>query len=195
MAMVVYAILLRLVLWVWVHLAYKQALKKEFFAIVGVEKLLSEFATPFVSTQAPTIEKHLDVVESEVSAEGDLALEYNAILGWNYSEENLHLIVDAFSIHGGSLKIVGGKNSFSEDQAVLSEVERSILVYVKAWEPPTMDFMDFLDDLLGKEKIFKVDICPLGTSSNAYASERRDLQVWLNKLEKIDSVKLGVIDV
>jgi hypothetical protein len=195
MAMLVYAIALRLLLWIWVHLGLQRTLQKEFFEIVGVEKLLFEFKTPFVSTQAQTIENHLDVLESKASAESDLALEYNAILGWNYSEPNLHLIVDAFGVTAASLKIVGGKNTFNEDQAVIGEVEQGVLVYVKAWEPPTMDFMDFLEDLLAKEEIFKVDICPLGTSTSSYASESRDLQVWLNKLEQIDSAKLGVIDV
>lgn len=195
MAMVFYAILLRIALWVWIHLAFKRTLEQEFFAITGVEQLLSEFTTPFVSTQAPVVENHLDVVESEASADSDLEMEYNAILGWNYSEENLHLIVDAFGVTASALNVVGGKNSFSEDQAIIESVQRSILVYVKAWEPPTMDFMDFLDDLLAKENVANVDICPLGTSTNNYASESRDLQVWLNKLEQIDSAKLGVIDV
>ncbi|HHD75969.1 MAG TPA: DUF2868 domain-containing protein [Campylobacterales bacterium] len=195
MAMLVYAIILRLLLWAWVHFAYKRLLKKEFLRIAGVEKLLWEFETPFVSTQAQTAETHLDVASSKSSAQSDLALAYNAILGWNYSEEDLHLIVDRFGVNAKVVKNVGGKNSFGEDQAVIAEVEKAILVYVKAWEPPTMDFVDFLEELLGKEEVIKVDICPLGTSTNGYESQARDLQVWFNKLEKVDSAKLGVIDV
>lgn len=196
MAMVFYAILLRLALWVWIHFSLKRTVRQEFFAIAGVDQLLSEFTTPFVSTQAPSIENHLDLSVSEVVlADSDLEKEYSAVLGWNYSEENLHLIVDAFAVTSNALVVVGGKNSFGEDQATIESLQRSILVYVKAWEPPTMDFMDFLEDVLDKESVTRVNICPLGTSSTRYASEPRDLQVWLNKLEKISSPKLGVIDV
>jgi len=196
MAMVFYAILLRIALWVWIHFSLQRTVRQEFFAIAGVDQLLSEFTTPFVSTQAPSVENHLDLSVSEVVlADSDLEKEYSAVLGWNYSEENLHLIVDAFAVTSNALVVVGGKNSFGEDQATIESLKRSILVYVKAWEPPTMDFMDFLEDVLDKESVTRVNICPLGTSSNRYASKPRDLQVWLNKLEKISSPKLGVIDV
>jgi len=195
MAMVVYAILLRLVLWFWIHIECKRALKQEFLSIARVSQLLSEFKTPYVSTQGNNVEEHLEVSTSSKIADGKLAMDYNALLGWNYSDKNLHLIVDAFSIHVDTFYSVGGKNSFKEDQEVLEKLEGDVLLYVKAWEPPTMDFMDFVEELLEKEAVKKVDICPLGTANSAYKSQSKDLEVWLRKLELVESPKFGVIDV
>lgn len=196
MATFTYALLLRLAFWFWTNSRMQKALEKEFFDIKGVKQLLVEFAIPYVSTQAQNVEQHLDVSEKEVTTESRvLAMEYSTLLGWNYTASNLLLLEDRFGIRSMVSHSVGGRNSFKEDQKIASSLEDSILFYVKVWEPPTMDFIDFIEELLEKKELSKVDICPLGTSSNNYESKKSDLDVWLKKLEQIDSDKLGVIDV
>ena len=196
MATFTYALVLRLAFWFWTHYAMQNALKKEFFAIVGVKQLLVEFAIPYVSTQAQNIEQHLDISEEDLTTHNRVfAMEYHTLLGWNYSKSNLLLIEDHFKVRTMIVQSVGGRNSFKEDQQIADKLEESVLIYVKAWEPPTMDFIDFLEELLEKKALLKVDICPLGTSSNTYERKKSDLAVWLKKLEQIDSDKLGVIDV
>ncbi len=196
MATFTYALLLRLVFWFWTHYGLERALKKEFLAIDGAKQLLVEFAIPYVSTRAQNIEEHLDVSEQELTTESrEFSMEYHALLGWNYSESELLSIEDRFNIKASIVKSVGGRNSFKEDQQILSSLEDSVLLYVKAWEPPTMDFIDFIEELLLKKELHKVDVCPLGTVSNNYKRKKSDLEVWLKKLEQIDSDKLGVIDV
>jgi hypothetical protein len=163
---------------------------------VGVNQLLVEIAIPYVSTQAQNVEQHLDVSEQDVTTQSRVfAMEYHTLLAWNYTQSNLLLLKDHFSVKSTISHGVGGRNSFKEDQEIISRLEGSLLLYVKAWEPPTMDFIDFIEEVLEKKALLKVDVCPLGTLSNNYESKKSDLDVWLKKLERLDSDKLGVIDV
>ncbi|CAA6816136.1 MAG: Unknown protein [uncultured Sulfurovum sp.] len=196
MATLTYALFLRLLFWFWTYTGFQRQLKKEFLALVEVKQLLFEFNTPYVSTQAQSVEQHLDISEQElISTNSSFAMEYHAVLGWNYTESSLLLIKDCFTVGSTESYVLGGRNTFVEDQEIISTLKEKVLLYVKAWEPPTMDFMDCLDDILNKQELLAVDICPLGTASNNYVSQEHDLNVWLKKLEQVESSKLEVIDV
>ena len=116
-------------------------------------------------------------------------------MGWNFSDEQLLLVKDSLGVKAKIREGVGGRNSFVDDKKIIDGLKGDVLVYVKAWEPPTMDFMDFLEDVLDNSSIKSVDIAPLGTAENSYKSNKEDMAVWLRKLESIDSNKWGVIDV
>jgi len=196
MATLFYALGLRLIFWIVAYYGFKRQLKKEFLAIDGVSELIKEFKTPFISTQSHKNEEHLEISEETLrEVDEHLGEEYEAILGWNFSDEQLLLIKDSLGVNSKNREVVGGKNSFLEDKKIIEQLKGEILVYVKAWEPPTMDFMDFLEDVLANSSIKRVNIVPLGTAERNYKSNREDIEVWLRKLESIDSDKLGVIDV
>jgi hypothetical protein len=196
MATLTYALVLRFAFWLWTCFGLHRQLKKELLSFSSVKQLLSEFNTPYVSTQAQNLEQHLAISEDEISTVNSaFAMEYHSLLGWNHTKSDLLLIEDYFGVKAKEIFVVGGRNSLKEDQDIVAKLEERVLLYVKAWEPPTMDFMDFLEELLKKDEISSIDVCPLGTVSNSYERESRDLHVWLKKLEKIESQKLGVIDV
>ena len=196
MATFTYALGLRLIFWLVTYYGLKQQLKKEFFSLDGVSTLIKEFQTPFVSTQSHKSEEHLDIKEQSVrEVDEHLGEEYQGILGWNFSDEQLLLVKDSLEVKAKIREGVGGRNSFVDDKKIIDGLKGDVLVYVKAWEPPTMDFMDFLEDVLDNSLIKSVDIAPLGTVENHYKSNKEDIAVWLRKLESIDSNKWGVIDV
>jgi hypothetical protein len=196
MATLIYALLLRLVFWVIIKIGLKRQLKKELMALAGVKQLLNEFTTPFVSTQSSKKEEHLKLKEQTTMATSkELSEAYDVLLAWNYAEQTLLLLQDHNKIEAKDIAVVGGRNSFLEDKKVVDRLKGRVLLYVKAWEPPTMDFMDFLEDILANNKVTKVEVCPLGTSSENYSSKASDMEIWLKKLEQIDSEKLEVIDV
>ena len=164
MATVTYALVLRAMFWFLTHWGFNRQLKREFLALDEAQTLLREFETPYVSTQSHKVEEHLDTSITTVTAsEETLNVSYERILGWNYSENTLLLVEDHNGVKAKKVNVVGGRNSFKEDQEILDVLEKDVLLYVKAWEPPTMDFMDFLEDLLANKKVKKVDVCPLGT--------------------------------
>ena len=196
MATLFYALLLRAGFWLVAHAGFKRQLNKEFTTLDGVSNLLHEFQTPHVSTQAQNEEQHLELVsETVVALDEGLKTKYHDVLAWNFTEKNLLLLQDAFAVTSSSSHVVGGRNSFSEDQKIVAKLDENVLIYVKAWEPPTMDFMDFLEEIVAQKKLTKVEVCPVGTASNHYKSKENDVAVWLKKLKLIDSEKLGVIDV
>ncbi len=195
MATLFYSLGLRLIFWIVAHYGFKRQLKKESLAIDGVSELIKEFKTPFISTQSHNDEEHLEIEETLREVDEHLGEKYEAILGWNFSDEQLLLIKDSLGVNSKNREVVGGKNSFLEDKKIIEQLKGEVLVYVKAWEPPTMDFMDFLEDVLANSSIKRVDIVPLGTAERNYKSNREEMEVWLRKLESIDSDKLGVVDV
>jgi len=196
MATLTYALLLRLLfLWVTTVFLNKQ-IRKEMLLLDGVEQLLGEFETPYVSTQSFKEEKHLETTSDKTRvSESKLVENYHDLLVWNFSKEDLLMIEDHFHVHADCEYVVGGRNSFSEDQKVIVELEKNILLCVKAWEPPTMDFMDFVEEILLKKEVLKVAVLPLGTISHGFKSQTKDLEMWANKLSNLESKKLGVIDV
>ena len=196
MATLTYALLLRLLFWFMMKVGFNAQLKKEVLALSGVKKLLREFSTPFVSTQSVKHEEHLEVKEeSTLLASETLSDSYASLLAWNYAEKTLLLLQDTNKVEASSMHVVGGRNSFSEDKAIVDGLKGKILLYVKAWEPPTMDFMDLLADVLVKKEVTLVEVCPLGTAAKQYSSKKSDMEVWLKKLEQLDCEKLEVIDV
>jgi hypothetical protein len=196
MATLTYALLIRLVFWFMMQVGFNAQLKKEVLALEGVKKLLKEFNTPFVSTQSKKYEQHLEVKEtSTILASETLADKYASLLAWNYAEETLLLLQDYNKVNVKSMHVLGGRNSFSQDKAIIDTLKGKILLYVKAWEPPTMDFIDFLADILVKDEVSKVEVCPLGTATANYSSKKPDIEIWLKKLEQMDCEKLEVIDV
>jgi hypothetical protein len=196
MATLTYALILRLLFWFMMKVGFQKQLKKEVMALAGVKKLLKEFSSPFVSTQSVKHEQHLELTEeASMSASETLSDSYASLLAWNYAEKTLLLLQDHNKIAAKNIAVVGGRNSFSEDKAIVDNLKGKILLYVKAWEPPTMDFMDFLADVLEKKEVVIVEICPLGTSTENYSSKKSDIEMWLKKLEQISSEKLEVIDV
>ena len=191
-----YAIFLRFLLWLATHYGFQKQLEKDFLELDGVEKLLREFNTPFVSTKSPKEEKHLEIVkESDEQVAHDVAKIYKSIIGWNFSNDEILLLNDAKSISSSNISIVGGSNSFLDDQKVAKEAKDEVLLYVKSWEPPTMDFVDFLEDLLANDNIREIQVYPLGTVGRNYESDEREIAIWKRKIQGLKSKKVWVIDV
>ena len=195
MTTMVYAILLRFLLWIVTKIIFRQQLEKEFFAINGVDRVLREFATPFVSTKAPKKERHLEIKkESKEQISYSVDIQNSYIIGWNYTADELRLIADSKEIKNSSIESVGGKNSFSDDEAVADMAKGEILLFVKAWEPPTMDFIDLLELLIENPKVIEIKLYPLGTPEHKYQSHNREIAIWIRKIESLKFKKVLIID-
>jgi hypothetical protein len=191
-----YAIFLRFLLWLGTYYGFKEQLEKEFLGLDGVQKLLREFNTPFVSTEAPKVEKHLKIVEeNDKQVTHAVAKVYDTIVGWNFSKDEILLLNDSKDITSPSISSVGGNNSFKEDQEVAKIASKSVILYVKSWEPPTMDFIDFLEELLENKNVDEVQVYPLGTIGRSYDSDEREISIWKRKIQGLKSKKVWVIDV
>jgi len=195
MSTLVYAVLLRLLFWLLVRYGYRKVLQKSFLGLEGVETILREFDTPFVSTESPKEEQHLEIVpETNEQVSEDIRTTYHDVLGWNFSDEEILLANDSKEIRAKKLFSVGGSHTFTEDEAIAHQVTQTLLLYVKSWEPPTMDFVDFLEMLIENEKVTSIEIYPLGTVGRYYESDEKDIAVWKRKIQGLKSKKVWVID-
>ena len=191
-----YAVFLRFLLWLATRYGYQEQLEKDFLELDGTQKLLREFKTPFVSTEAPQAEKHLEIVEeNSTQVTHTVADVYAHIIGWNFSKDEILLLNDSKNINASLVSTVGGNNSFKEDQKVAEMAVENVLLYVKSWEPPTMDFIDFLEELLFNKNVDEVRVYPLGTVGQNYESDEREVNIWKRKIQGLNSQKVWVIDV
>jgi hypothetical protein len=107
-----------------------------------------------------------------------LALEGNSIRD---------LLWQQLAVETKALLNAGGSASLDEDQKIIARLSKTpsnqpIVLIVKSWEPPLLEFLDFVRGLraaVGPHRILKV--VPLGLNDKASATPL-DLEVWQNKL-------------
>ncbi|NPA61416.1 MAG: DUF2868 domain-containing protein, partial [Epsilonproteobacteria bacterium] len=116
------------------------------------------------------------------------------VLGWNFTTDEIELLNDSKKISSQSIFQLGGGNSFNTDKRLIDGLSGVILLYVKSWEPPTMDFMDTLELLVENRYIERVEILPVGMAKEFYKNSEDDLDVWRRKVETIKSEKVWIID-
>ena len=186
---VFYAIFLRLLMFLISALGLSRAVKRSILTLDGSRRLLSEINEPIISTQA---KKKKFVSSSHNKGYGQIVntldASYDSVQGWAITEAELLVLADSMKVISPMHSEVGGTNSFKEDNEVISKSHGEILLFVKAWEPPTMDFVDYLNDLI--IKVDKVIVMPIGTTENLYQATSREIDVWENKLSLDEEVKV-----
>jgi len=213
MATLFYAIVLRFFFFLFSINKLQKVLEQEFLSLHGVNRLLREFRTPFISTKAPKVEKHLEIKEEKRThlkeLKDDKTIEkehvesiveeeridtYYNIIGWNFTSDEVLLVNDSKKFRATFVDVVGGNHSFEEDERVAQEAKERVLLYVKSWEPPTMDFVDFLEELIHNKAVEEIEIFLLGTTENGYVYSEKELTIWNRKIEGLGSRKVWVID-
>ena len=176
-----YAIILRFLVYLLSVFGFKRALRRSFLSVEGAQKLLNDMNEPIISTHAKEDEVMFDQSNSPYKNMVDgLDASYDMVQGWAIPKEQLRVICDSMKIISPKQYEVGGSNTLEEDNEIIHLSHGEVLLFVKAWEPPTMDFMDFLEQL-GKQ-VDKVIVCPVGTAQEHYVTESKEVDVWARKL-------------
>jgi hypothetical protein len=182
-----YAILLRFGMWFLSMFGFKKALKRSFLSLEGASTLLREMNEPIITTSATVEKKNVVPQGSHYMQEvEDLDGSYDRTLGWAMSEKEL--VNDAMQVIAPMAFDVGGTNSLEEDSEIISKCQGEVLFYVKSWEPPTMDFVDFLEELT--RVVDKVILTPVGTVEDRYLPKTKELEMWGRKLQTLNSEKV-----
>ncbi|MEA2047492.1 MAG: DUF2868 domain-containing protein [Campylobacterota bacterium] len=184
-----YAVILRLLMLMLSIWGLKRAVKKSCLVLPGAVKLLSEINEPIISTHAYNTEAPF--------MEGDhlyrrtlthLDTSYDVVQGWAMSKEALLLLSDTMKVIAPVHFEVGGMNTLAEDSEMISKSDGEVLLFVKSWEPPTMDFIDYLKELT--QKVDKVIIVPVGTLQKSYVTTSKEMDIWARKLITEDDAKV-----
>ncbi len=84
--------------------------------------------------------------------------------------------------------IPGKGRSSAEETPSQEDTSKDVLMLVKSWEPPTMDWVDFLEDLA--KAVDRITVAPIGTVEEGYRAASRDVTVWSRKLRLVDLEKV-----
>ncbi len=184
-----YAIVLRFGMWILSIFGFNKALKRSFLSLEGVSTLLREMNEPIITTFETEGKRSFIPTGSHYMQEvDDLDSSYDKALGWAMSDEELRVLNDSMKVITPMVFDVGGTNSLEEDSEIISKCQGEVLFYVKSWEPPTMDFVDFLEGLV--KVVDKVILAPVGTVEDAYLPKDKELEIWGRKLQILKSDKV-----
>jgi hypothetical protein len=181
MATLFYAVLLRTLFYIVSVIGLKKAQKEAMLTLDGAKLLLKEMNEPLVTMQASEHEADFSQREAVYARIADqLDASYDAVQGWAISKEMLTTVCDTFSLISPQCHEVGGNNTLDEDREIIAQSEGEVVLFVKAWEPPTMDFIDHLRMLAAKAD--KVVVTPIGTAKNGFMPSAKEIDVWVRKI-------------
>jgi hypothetical protein len=184
-----YAIFLRFGMLILASFGFSSAVKQSLLTLKGTPRLLREINEPIISTHAKRGEKAFISDEgSYANIVNRLDASYDVIQGWAIPHDELLVLGDSMKIISPKHFEVGGANSFEDDSEVIFNSHGEVLLFVKSWEPPTMDFIDYLAELTGK--VDKVIVVPIGTVENHYETTPKEIDVWENKLSLLGDTKV-----
>ncbi len=193
MTTLVYALFLRFVLFVLSSIGLKSALKRAILMISGVKDLLREMEESLIESEASVTEKEF---EAEKLVEGTIVASvqkvYSSTIGWAFDEVAILLQNDRLGLEVDDIYEVGGLHTLGEDQHVIGSVSGDILFYVKSWEPPTGDFIDFLTDL-STQKSNSISLYPLGMSQLDHEATEKHFNIWLEKISPLKRENIRMI--
>ena len=184
-----YAIILRFGMWLLSAWGFRYALLKSFLSLDGSARLLREMNEPIITTSAMKDESNFIPKDTHYNQEVQkFDGSYDRTLGWAMSNEELVVLNDSMKVITPMAFDVGGTNSLEEDSEIISKCQGEVLFYVKSWEPPTMDFVDFLEDLT--KGVDKVILVPVGTAEDMYLTKSKELEMWGRKLQTLNNEKV-----
>ncbi|HET8701887.1 MAG TPA: DUF2868 domain-containing protein [Nitrococcus sp.] len=112
--------------------------------------------------------------------------------GINADKEQFnHIFSRAFGVMVEQMLYAGRISPHDEDQQTIEKISTAaanpaIFVAVKSWEPPLLDFMDFLDSLraaLGSERLITIAPVMLDHERKFIPADPKDLDVWKKRLQ------------
>lgn len=146
--MLLYALLPRLLLWFASRVAYRREIKRSFEGFPGAELVLSRMCRPQVKTQAAEAESADPVGPAVAIDEGVMLLNWAGALDAGHDRRFENLL----SVPVNNL-LAAGLGSPANDAASVAAINsykpESLLVAVKAWEPPMADLADMLSGITG----------------------------------------------
>ena len=175
-AMLFYGVAFRAFVYILAKYRYKRVLNRAIFNLAGVNELLEDFNTPLIKTTQKSGSK--GAISSNANIESIEQIDkLDALLGWAIDIEKLRLIKDTLAIDASYLESVGGLNDIAKDSKVINSLQgQKVAVFVNSYEVPTLDFLDFLQELASSAKVVYVIFSD---------AKDKDIAIWSNKIASL----------
>lgn len=212
MCMTVYGLVPRILTWLFARYQLGTALHRSFAGFPGTTELFYRLSSELVETRAEAPEPEQTVHQPgerlrEVSLTGQSGLVINWAAAAADPDHLRAWAAEVAEVTVASWYEAGGTRSMEQDRQLVQQVATagdrdssdaeppnessshaaSLLILVKAWEPPMKDFLDFLRELraaLPEDRA--VHVAPLGRSSEGQVTvaEPRHLDLWQSVLAR-----------
>ena len=182
MSTIFYAIVLRVPLWIFASIRLDRVIKSS--TLILARDILSQMREPIITTQAVDSETPLPQSQEPTVEVVSLKKSYPYTIGWAMDIDTIRAYNVREGIEGSRVYKVGGDNSLREDEDILRSIDGDTLLYVKSWEPPTMDFIDFIEELSGR---FHTTLYPIGSVEYDYRAKDEEFRIWERKVSLLRS--------
>jgi hypothetical protein len=204
MAIIFYGLLPRLLTLAFARWRFKAALKKALIHVPGAQQTLDRMNHAVIETGAVEPEASIVLVPETIqSVNGNnFAGTKGYLINWagiNTDESRLESALQrAMAVKINHAMHAGGKSSIEQDQRIIEELrtaidEPAIIIAVKSWEPPLLDFLDFLEALrtaLGPERLITIIPISLNHKHDLAPADPNNLDVWRKKLQSLGDPRL-----
>ncbi len=194
-----YGLLPRLVTLTFSYLRYRHYLRLSLLHYPGAAELLARMNSPLVSSAATEPEVAFELDEDKPSPApprtGDTLR--CSIIHWSNGNdtERLAALLNALSIKPLGSYAAGGAQSTAADLAALhaakKERPQGVAIIVKSWEPPLLEFLDFLQSA---REIYgpTLPLIILLLGEDGEAVQARDDEMWRITLRQQSDPKLHI---
>jgi hypothetical protein len=199
LGIIFYGLLPRLVTLAFAHWRLKTVLDSAFIHAPSALQVLDRMNHAVVETGAVEPEARAGLIPEAIQSvySDNFAGAKGYLINWagvNTDESHLgNALRRAMAVEINHVLHAGGKNSIEQDQRIIDELrtvpdEPAIIVVVKSWEPPILDFLDFLESLraaLGPERLITIIPVSLSHKHELIPADPSDLDIWRKKLQSL----------
>ncbi len=199
-AMATYGLLPRISMWILARYRFGSAVGIAFDRLPGVAELVDRLESPLVETNSPDVERTGRAVgPSRFKTEREVTTRRCAIVNWadlDIADGPLSSAIERdLGLSPVCVQAAGGSHSWAEDRALLrnlAEMHRqsdlAVVVGVRSWEPPILEFVDFVTELraeLGDGAAIIVVPIALGVGGEPAAPLDIDRDQWLRRVDSV----------
>jgi len=197
LAIFTWAILPRFILLLFNYIRYIKAVSYTFLHLPSIPDLLEHLKPGSVQTTTNTAQKMIETsaTTEQLSSLNEAGTDqiqiptvtlHSQIILWAMRDLNLQTIPLLLQ-HSTTLPAhAGGTTPMSEELAIIDAVQKNqqldrIILLVRSWEPPLLEFLDFLRDLRkASQKITPIYVIPL-----RFENQDANNIIWIKVLKKL----------
>lgn len=193
LSLLVWGASVRIVLAIFSRWNYHREVRGLLLSNHNASLLLKYMNESYITTGSPEHERESEHEEyrDELLDHPYAAIAADTLIGWNLDAGALETVSKNRHISAETLFSAGGKNTIEEDEAIIENIRGSVIVVVKAWEPPMREFLDFIRDL-GQRSAGIVSVYPVGSTKENYQARSSDLEIWKMKIASLHQQNIGI---
>jgi len=199
-AMATYGRLPRVSVGILTRVRFASAIGSAFDRLPGFADLVDRLDSPLVETNAPDAEQTGRLVDAGGVVRGcEVATRRCAIVNWaglDVTDQALSSAIERdFGWGAASVAAAGGTHSLAEDRTLVAKLagmhrdsDLAVVIGVRAWEPPILEFFDFVTALraaLGDGGAIIVVPVALGATGKPAAPLDADGEQWRRRVDSV----------